>query len=225
MARVKPAVALLGVGGIVGLFVLAKRAKAAQQQNPRELPSSSTAPSSSTEPSSPAEPPLLPARTSSAQEGEPLAWDRSEHPLAERDSRDVDATDIRVEPTTWIDAEAEPSGPAAAPAEPPAPEPAPVPAAKPKPKPPAAKPPAPMPPAPSSQEGRTPVQAARELYEHASALLAAGKGAQLGVKGAPSSFVRDAQRDMGGLTADGMYGPATRTRGKQLTGQTFPVRK
>ena len=72
--------------------------------------------------------------------------------------------------------------------------------------------------------GRTPEQAARDLLTLARLLLKSGKGAQLGSKGNPSPAVQSAQRDMGGLTADGIYGPATRERGKGLIGVDFPVR-
>lgn len=68
---------------------------------------------------------------------------------------------------------------------------------------------------------------ANEQARAAEGLLAylANPGADQGVKGKPSAYVRAAQSAMGALTADGIYGPATRARGAQLTGKTFPPRK
>lgn len=67
-----------------------------------------------------------------------------------------------------------------------------------------------------------PVAAARELAEYAAANK--GKGAKLGTKGAPSSTVKALQLQMGGgLVADGIYGPKTRDRGREL-GVTMPPR-
>lgn len=114
-------------------------------------------------------------------------------------------------------------------AAPPAPAPSsskPKPKPKPRPAPPASKP---RPPAPSSSaapasSNRTPALAAAQLYDYVSAVLKAKKGSTLGTKGAPNATVLAAQRDMGGIVADGIYGLATRTRGKQLIGKTFPPR-
>lgn len=80
---------------------------------------------------------------------------------------------------------------------------------------PAAKPPVP------------PLTAANEQARAAESLLAylSQPGADQGIKGKPSSFVRASQSAMGQLTADGIYGPATRARGAQLTGKTFPPRR
>ena len=80
------------------------------------------------------------------------------------------------------------------------------------------------PPAPTAPTAQTPEQAAIALYDYVSALKKAGLTKQLGSKGAPNATVQAAQTAMGGLTPDGIYGPATRTRGKQLTGKTFPPR-
>ena len=77
---------------------------------------------------------------------------------------------------------------------------------------------------PAQPAKRAAETAARELWAHASKLLAEGHGAQLGTKGAPSAFVKAAQLDMGLAGADGIYGPATRAKGKQLTGLFFPAR-
>lgn len=78
-------------------------------------------------------------------------------------------------------------------------------------------------PAPHASPKRSAQQAASDLLAHATQLLNAKRGAELGVKGAPSAFVKAAQIDMG-VQADGIYGPATRTKGKQLTGKNFPAR-
>jgi hypothetical protein len=70
---------------------------------------------------------------------------------------------------------------------------------------------------------RSPAQAAAELLAYVTPILAAKRGSELGTKGAPNAVVKAAQLDMG-IAADGIYGPSTRTRGKALTGKTFPVR-
>jgi len=70
----------------------------------------------------------------------------------------------------------------------------------------------------------SPKDAAQALANYAKQKLAAGQGAQLGVKGKPSATVRDYQAKMGNITADGIYGPATRARGQQL-GVNMPIRK
>jgi hypothetical protein len=85
--------------------------------------------------------------------------------------------------------------------------------------------PAPVSPKPAPVLARTPQQAARELYDYATAAIAAHKApALLGVKGFPSPVVAQAQRDMGALVADGIYGPAVRARGRELTSLSFPAR-
>lgn len=58
-----------------------------------------------------------------------------------------------------------------------------------------------------------PVAAARELAAYVAKNR--GKGAMLGVKGKPSPTVKALQLQMG-VTADGIYGPATRQRGTEL---------
>lgn len=70
----------------------------------------------------------------------------------------------------------------------------------------------------------SPEQAARDLAAYARSVLARGQGAQLGTRGNPSERVRELQEDMGGIDADGFYGPATRARGQQL-GVQMPVRR
>lgn len=72
--------------------------------------------------------------------------------------------------------------------------------------------------------GRTPQQAARALYDYVRKAIANKQGALLGTKTRPNPFVRDAQRDMGIAKPDGIYGPATRTRGAQLLKTNFPAR-
>jgi hypothetical protein len=65
---------------------------------------------------------------------------------------------------------------------------------------------------------RSPAAAANDLLAYFNA------GRPLGTRNAPSTFVQAAQRDMGGLVADGIYGPNTRTRGQALIGKAFPPR-
>ena len=77
-------------------------------------------------------------------------------------------------------------------------------------------------PTPSAAK-RTDKTAALELLAYVTPILKAKRGAELGTKNAPNSFVKAAQVDMG-VTPDGIYGPETRTRGKQLIGSTFPAR-
>ncbi|HET8938987.1 MAG TPA: hypothetical protein VFN67_36335 [Polyangiales bacterium] len=76
------------------------------------------------------------------------------------------------------------------------------------------------PPSPPSTETSEAARAAEGLLAYLSQ-----PGADQGSKGKPSGYVKAAQAAMGALTADGIYGPATRARGAQLTGQTFPPRK
>jgi hypothetical protein len=107
----------------------------------------------------------------------------------------------------------------------PAPKPAPAPKAPAKPAAPTASKPAAPPPA-TEPVRRAPEQAARELLAYVKAALASGTGlaTKLGTKATPSATVRDAQRDMGQITADGIYGPATRERGRALISTPFPPR-
>jgi hypothetical protein len=72
-----------------------------------------------------------------------------------------------------------------------------------------------------------PLTAANQQQRAAQGLLAylQGQGADQGSKGSPSPMVRAAQQQMGALTADGIYGPATRARGAQLINTPFPPRK
>lgn len=67
-----------------------------------------------------------------------------------------------------------------------------------------------------------PVAAANELAAYVRANK--GKGVALGVKGRPNDTVRALQLQMGEVEADGIYGPATRERGRVLTGRAMPSR-
>lgn len=71
---------------------------------------------------------------------------------------------------------------------------------------------------------RSAQQAARDLLAYVQASTGGDRGSKLGYKGRPNAFVQAAQTDMGGLTADGIYGPDTRARGKALLGKSFPPR-
>lgn len=89
-------------------------------------------------------------------------------------------------------------------------------------------PPAATPPAVPEQEAPSPAarsaqQAARELYTYVSKAIANKQSGLLGTKTRPNPFVANAQRDMG-VKPDGIYGPATRARGKALLQKTFPAR-
>lgn len=68
--------------------------------------------------------------------------------------------------------------------------------------------------------------AALELATVARALLERGQGGQLGTRNRPSERVRELQKRMGmpEADADGIYGPATRARARELGAQA-PVRK
>lgn len=83
-------------------------------------------------------------------------------------------------------------------------------------------------PEPEEPEGRTPEEAATELYEYVEALGPVGKGRRiaLGYKDNTNDFIEDAQLDMGMSEddADGIYGRDTRTLGKSLIGKTFAIR-
>jgi hypothetical protein len=80
--------------------------------------------------------------------------------------------------------------------------------------------PAAAPPPPSA---KVPAHAPREAAE--ALLLYVGQpGADFGSKASPSSIVRDAQKAMGGITADGVYGPKTGARIAALTGKAAPQR-
>lgn len=83
------------------------------------------------------------------------------------------------------------------------------------------KPPPPPPPPDVPVSEHSPKEAAEALL-----LYVTGPGPiDWGNKGKPNTIIRDAQKSMGKLTADGIYGPKTRDRGKQLTGKSFPARK
>ena len=80
------------------------------------------------------------------------------------------------------------------------------------------------PPEPPSLMSKVPVhspkEAAAALFE-----LVTHPPVSWGSKASPNYLLRDAQRDMGGLTADGIYGPKTQARGTLLLGRSFPARK
>jgi hypothetical protein len=77
-------------------------------------------------------------------------------------------------------------------------------------------------PAPASK--RSAQQAALDLLGYVTPILAAKRGAELGVKGQPNPIVKAAQLDMGDVPADGIYGPRTRAKGKALISKNFPAR-
>lgn len=108
-----------------------------------------------------------------------------------------------------------------APPSPPAPAPAPAADAAP-PMPSAATPPA-VPELEAAPQKRSAEQAARDLLVYAQKAIRNKQGALLGTKARPNPFVRDAQRDMG-VNPDGIYGPATRSRGAKLLHKAFPAR-
>lgn len=192
---INPLVALLLLGNLGN-----KSGNAPRWPNPKHPP-----PNRLPDPATP--------RRSTAQEGKPLAWDKSAHPMA---ARGTHKHGPRAANTSHAPRASNPHveiGPAeilhkdAAPPMPPASVP----------------PPPDAPPAPQGV-GRTPQQAARELYSYARAAIAKKQGSLLGTKGRPNPFVRDAQSDMG-LKPDGIYGPATRARGNALLGRKdFPAR-
>lgn len=77
----------------------------------------------------------------------------------------------------------------------------------------------------ASAQGSDAALAARQLHAYVTALLRLPLGARmLGHKGSPNAKVRELQLRMGGLLADGIYGPATRARGQALIGIPFPGR-
>lgn len=92
----------------------------------------------------------------------------------------------------------------------------------------AASSPAPTPTAPTAPTptpiGPTKRVIAQRLYDYVTRLIKEGRAAELGSKGAINATVRDAQKLMGGIAADGIYGTATRARGKELLGREFPAR-
>lgn len=66
----------------------------------------------------------------------------------------------------------------------------------------------------------SPREAATALYAYVT-----GGHPDWGSKSKPNALIRDAQKDMQKLVADGIYGPKTAARGKALIGKTFPTRK
>lgn len=74
------------------------------------------------------------------------------------------------------------------------------------------------------QQVRTPKDAAKELLSYVSPLIRNGRADALGTKEAPNTIIQALQTDMRKVTADGVYGPKTAARGKELLGMEFPAR-
>lgn len=72
--------------------------------------------------------------------------------------------------------------------------------------------------------GRSAIRAAGDLWLYVDGLGTRGRAKALGYRGRPNQIVLTAQEDMGGIATDGIYGPGTRARGKELTGKTFKPR-
>jgi hypothetical protein len=83
---------------------------------------------------------------------------------------------------------------------------------------------APLPSPPFAPPARSPREAARALLNYVQPLVRAGRLAELGSKEAPNDTIANAQRDMRGIASDGVYGPRTAARGKELLGVAFPSR-
>lgn len=81
------------------------------------------------------------------------------------------------------------------------------------------------PPKPDSAPTVSPRGYAQRLYDYARGMISADRATELGTKGKPNATVRAYQGGMGKLKRDGIYGPKTRARGKELLGKSFPVRK
>jgi hypothetical protein len=71
---------------------------------------------------------------------------------------------------------------------------------------------------------RTPQQAAAALLAYVTPITKARQSSILGSKASPNTTVAIAQTEMGDVATDGIYGPATRARGKALIGKNFPPR-
>jgi hypothetical protein len=71
---------------------------------------------------------------------------------------------------------------------------------------------------------RGPKDAARELLSYISPLIRSGNLDALGSKEAPNTIIQAMQTDMRKVNADGVYGPKTQARGKELLGVEFPAR-
>lgn len=85
-------------------------------------------------------------------------------------------------------------------------------------------PPATVTPTTPTPSGRTSKQAAQALRDWVNAALKSGNDAALGSSKAPNDTVAIAQRDMRLIVSDGVYGPKTAARGKELLGVEFPSR-
>jgi hypothetical protein len=71
---------------------------------------------------------------------------------------------------------------------------------------------------------RAPSDAARELYSLVVPLIRDGNLDALGTNAQPSQAIAILQRDMRVIKSDGIYGPKTAARGKELLGREFPPR-
>lgn len=67
-------------------------------------------------------------------------------------------------------------------------------------------------------------EAAERLYYLVGQLLHSKRYGELGTGANPNQQIARLQAAMGLIEADGIYGPKTRARGKELTGMEFPVR-
>jgi hypothetical protein len=76
----------------------------------------------------------------------------------------------------------------------------------------------------TSTAARSPRQAATDLYTYVTQALRQGLDGPLGSKAKPDDYVASAQRDMRLISSDGIYGPKTAARGKELLGREFPPR-
>lgn len=74
-------------------------------------------------------------------------------------------------------------------------------------------------------EKPTKKSAAERLYAYVSREIREGRSSNLGTKGHPNAQVRQGQKDMGNVKDDGIYGPKTAARGKELTGKPWPRRQ
>lgn len=74
------------------------------------------------------------------------------------------------------------------------------------------------------EAARGPKDAARELLSYVAPLIRSNNLDALGSKEAPNTIIRAMQSDMRKVIADGVYGPKTQARGKELLGVEFPAR-
>lgn len=79
-------------------------------------------------------------------------------------------------------------------------------------------------PKPAEPKRRTAKAAAEQLYTLATAAIRNGKPETLGTLAHPNAQIREMQKDMRGIEADGVYYKKTQARGKELLGKPFPTR-